>query len=193
MPENRHFFSDLGHFRIPHLMDSDSEGRTFKSCRARHKRSAPPLGGADLLLHALRARFERSAHRRQSRLLGAASYVLAIRSSAVSCRARHKRSAPPSGGADLLLHALRARFERSAHRRQSRLLGAASYVLAIRSSAVSCRARHKRSAPPLGGADLLLHALRARFERSAHRRQSRGRFGSFGSRREVDPAADDAH
>ncbi len=88
--------------QLDRASDSDSEGRTFKSCRARHKRSAPPLGGADLLLHASRARFERSAHRRQSRLLGAASYDLAIRSSAVSCRARHVAADVASFAATLL-------------------------------------------------------------------------------------------
>ena len=123
--------------------DSDSEGRTFKSCRARHKKSTPPNGGVDFFCtHRVQDLNVVHLHSPQGCVAGVFSSDFAIRKDAVSCRARHKRSAPPLGGADLLLHASRARFERSAHRRQSRLLGAASYVLAIRSSAVSCRARH---------------------------------------------------
>ena len=178
--------------QLDRASDSDSEGRTFKSCRARHKRSAPPLGGADLLLHALRARFERSAHRRQSRLLGAASYVLAIRSSAVSCRARHKKSTPPNGGVDFFC----------THRVQDLNvvhIGGKAACSALLPCPKDPKQRRIVSGTPetIDLANrrgrLFMHASRAGSERSAHRRQSRGRFGSFGSRREVDPAADDTH
>ena len=156
--------------QLDRASDSDSEGRTFKSCRARQAKH-PPLRWVFCLM-----RFG-SANLNVVHLGGEAACSASIpcflfQSDAVSCRARHVAASSTWLATTFLLHKQVIAAPCSAaspFRKRSRLI-----------FLFGCKRPHneKSSLPTLCGRTLavgvLLDALRERkFERSALRRRSR--------------------
>ena len=76
--------------QLDRASDSDSEGRTFKSCRARHKKSTSPSGGVDFFCtRSVQDLNVVHLHSPEGCVAGVFSSDYAIRKDAVSCRARH--------------------------------------------------------------------------------------------------------